>query len=704
MTGPSVSRRGVGARAARHLRMRAQPGEGGQTMPLVLGIILVLSLGTVVLVQNTFQQFPIVSKDVVQHEAYRAMQSGVNEYQYAVNANGDFAACGARFVNAAGTPSATRRSRRPRACAVRSASGRGCRYQEVDPPTGPRGGSSSTIPSSTSPRAISASTSWGRPGIKNQYNYQSAVITMQPLNGFLLNVLWLNYDQIDPTVVSQYGGGTCGGSPPTYAYYWTPNPNALQSNCQSLDFITADTLTGNLYSNDTVFVCGSPTFLNVETADPSEDWYEDGGGCSGAPTGDTVLTAPLTLGHSGGYSTLNVQGLGQAAALHDTFTIGLGSNTQTVTLSAAAAKNATTVSVNNFAPTITYPTGTPVNDNATGTWTSGVPIEPTPSDNGTLQTDAATNGCVYQGPTTITLNGAANTMTVNSPGTPIGKPTGAPGTSTSNDPLNAAANTANPCMAGTGGGTVAIPADGVVYVEGCQGSYITTSGGTTYCNGQNYTPLSAAGETGTTGDTVGDAIVQGSVNSPMTIGTDNNIIIDGNICYTDNVSGGTCTGTPAAPHTDVLGLVADNFVEINHPVVSNGHGGFNNASTCSSTLGAGTPTCDLSNPYIDAVILSLTDSFLVNNYTSGSALGTLNIYGTVDEDWRGPVGTFNGGGTIQTGYNKNYVYDPRLVYLSPPYYLNPGTSQWGFASFTVAAGSCKLATGSPNASACTTFP
>ncbi len=89
----------LGAGAARHLRMRATRGEGGQTMPLVLGIILVLSLGTVVLVQNTFQQFPIVSQDVVQHEAYRAMQSGLDEYQYAVNANADFAACSARFFN-----------------------------------------------------------------------------------------------------------------------------------------------------------------------------------------------------------------------------------------------------------------------------------------------------------------------------------------------------------------------------------------------------------------------------------------------------------------------------------------------------------------------------------------------------------------------------------------------------------------------------
>ena len=251
-------------------------------------------------------------------------------------------------------------------------------------------------------------------------------------------------------------------------------------------------------------------------------------------------------GHAG-YTSLNVQALGQAAAQGDTFTIGTGSTTQTVKLSAAAARGATTVQVNSFTANAAYPSGTPVNDNATGTWTSGVPIEPVPTDNSLLQAVAASNGCVYQGPTTITLNGSANTMTVNSPGTPSGKPAGAPGSSLSNDPLNAAANTTNVCVPSSWPGTVAVPANGVVYVEGClRRSYVTTSGSrpVTKCNGQTYNPLSAAGETGTGGDTTGDAIVQGSVNSPMTIGSANNIVIDGNICYTDDVSGGTCTTVP----------------------------------------------------------------------------------------------------------------------------------------------------------------
>ncbi len=772
---PTSRGRGRGAGAARQLRIRARRGEGGQTMPLVLGIILVLSLGTVVLVQNTFQQFPIVSHDVVQHEAYRAMQSGLDEYQYAVNANADFAACSARFYN----PSTKTYSN-----STLTSSSSVCSALSLGSWISVPGSGAANGPSAwflIDNPVINTATGYlsvniiGAAGRSSNYNYQTALVTMQPLNGFLLNVLWLNYDQTDPAVLTQYGGGTC-----TPAYFYTPNPNALGANCQNIDFVTADTLTGNLFMNDTVFVCGSPTFDNVETADPSEDWDEYGSGCSGSPTGDTTLSSGLTSGNA--YTTLSVAAIAQAEAVGDTLTMGLGSTTQTVTVSTAASIGATTIHVSSFVANAAYASGTPVNDNATGTWTSGVPVEPVPTDNSVLDTDAASNGCVYQGPTTITLNGTANTMTVNSPGTPAGMPTGAPGTSVSNDPLNAAANTTNVCVPASWPGTVAIPADGVVYVEGCQTTpvnYVTTSGGTTKCNNQTYNPLSAAGETGSGSDITGDAIVQGTVNSPMTIGSANNIVIDGNICYADNVSGGTCTALPSAPSTDVLGLVADNYVEINHPVTSDGHGGYNNVSSCSATLGSGLPTCDLQNPYIDAVILALNHSFLVNNYNSGSTLGTLNIYGTVDQDWRGPVGTFNSisttltsalasgstytslkvqalsqaanagdvftigtgstvenvtlsagaangattlsvtsftanaayatgtqvnGTTISSGYAKNYQYDPRLVYLSPPYYLNPGTSQWGFSAFTVDAGVCQLATGSPNTSDCTTFP
>jgi hypothetical protein len=580
-------------------------------MPLVLGIILVLTLGTVVLVQNTFEQFPIVTKDVIQHEAYRAMVSGLDEYQYAVNANANFAACSAKFVSGTGTTIGN--STLTGASSVCSALTFGT-WIPV-PGSGAANGPPSwflvdnpVINVATGNLSINIV---GAAGYANDYNYQSAVVTLQPLNGFLLNVLWINYDQTDPAVVNQYGNnGT-----PTCDYFWNPNPNALGNNCQIVDFISADSLTGNLFVNDTIFVCGSPTFQNIQTADPTE-MYLEGNGCSGTPA-------------------------------------------------------------------------------ISGTKADNVGVQPIPSDNSALTTQASLNGCLYEGPTTIVINGS--NMTVTSPDTPTGKPMGAPGTSTSNDALNDAANTANGCLPVSPATTVPVPANGVIFVETCQA--ITQVGGVTKCNGQTYNPLVNAGETGVGGVTAGDAIVQGTVNSPMTVGAANNIVIDGNICYSDAVSAGKCTAAPAAPSTNVLGLVAENYVEINHPVDNNG----NNVSTCSQTLGAGTATCDLSNPYIDAVILALNHSFLVNNYNTGNTLGTINLNGTIDQDWRGPVGTFNGGGIV-SGYAKNYQYDPRLIYLSPPYYLNPGTSQWGFAAFTVAAGACKLATGSPNSAACTGYP
>ena len=49
------------------------------------------------------------------------------------------------------------------------------------------------------------------------------------------------------------------------------------------------------------------------------------------------------------------------------------------------------------------------------------------------------------------------------------------------------------------------------------------------------------------------------------------------------------------------------------------------------------------------------------------------------EKFRGPVGTFNGGTnppTLISGYNKDYAYDTRLKYLSPPYFLSPTQSAW----------------------------
>jgi hypothetical protein len=82
----------------------------------------------------------------------------------------------------------------------------------------------------------------------------------------------------------------------------------------------------------------------------------------------------------------------------------------------------------------------------------------------------------------------------------------------------------------------------------------------------------------------------------------------------------------------------------------------------------------LENPVIDAAILSTNHSWIVDNYKCGTKLGTLTVWGSIAQFWRGPVGTSGSGGT---GYIKSYNYDNRLVNQQPPSFLSPtSASSW----------------------------
>ena len=84
---------------------------------------------------------------------------------------------------------------------------------------------------------------------------------------------------------------------------------------------------------------------------------------------------------------------------------------------------------------------------------------------------------------------------------------------------------------------------------------------------------------------------------------------------------------------------------------------------------------------IDAAILSVGHSFIVQNYFSGAALSTasddttkLRVRGSILQKFRGPVGVPG-----SNGYLKNYVFDTRLLSAPPPYFLRPLTSPWKVA-------------------------
>jgi len=343
---------------------------------------------------------------------------------------------------------------------------------------------------------------------------------------------------------------------PPYAYGSDPSPTwavancvkyrALRnSSCADPDFITADNLKGPVKTNDSISVCGSPTF--------------------GRTSGDLIELNGSTPGWEG---------------------CGSGSSP-------------------NFVGTVDWPAG----------------VLPLPQSNSELEA-AADPGYVFSGETTIVLNGTGMTIT-----------TGV----TSANPLGTTV-------------TKSIPPSGVIYVE--NGTAGCTLG---YARQQVYS-------TGTVGSSTsppfnymktpgcGNVWVKGSYGGDLTIGADNDIVI------MDDLKRSTTTPTA------LLGLIANNFVRVFHPV------SFSSTSSCTNNGGP-------LSIEIEAAMLALNQSFISDNWYCGSPLGTLKVTGAIAQKFRGTVGTHSGG-VVQTGYAKDYNYNNELRYREPPYFVNPTESSW----------------------------
>ena len=80
---------------------------------------------------------------------------------------------------------------------------------------------------------------------------------------------------------------------------------------------------------------------------------------------------------------------------------------------------------------------------------------------------------------------------------------------------------------------------------------------------------------------------------------------------------------------------------------------------------------------IEAAVLAVAHSFIVDNFACGAPLGTVHIKGALAQKFRGRLaGTGIAGGGVSAGYLKDYQYDDRLKFRSPPYFLAPTISAW----------------------------
>jgi Tfp pilus assembly protein PilX len=204
------------------------------------------------------------------------------------------------------------------------------------------------------------------------------------------------------------------------------------------------------------------------------------------------------------------------------------------------------------------------------------------------------------------------------------------------------------------GGTATIdpPPNGVIYVKN------DTTACPAYQPLNPYAGTAAAPNSENIPATCGDAWVSGTYSSDLTIAAANDVIVNGDVIR---------DGSSDAR----LGLIADNFVRVYHPVTRSTL----NAQTCTE------PSSPINGRRIDAAILSLLHSFMVDNYYCGSAIGTLTINGVIAQKFRGAVGTSGGSGG-GTGFQKNYTYDGRLSYKGPPHFLDPVLAAWKLKGFT----------------------
>jgi type II secretory pathway pseudopilin PulG len=180
-----------------------------------------------------------------------------------------------------------------------------------------------------------------------------------------------------------------------------------------------------------------------------------------------------------------------------------------------------------------------------------------------------------------------------------------------------------------------LPANGVIYASNSTG-----------CTGE-YSPFNVVYEPAKISP-CGNINIEGNFAKPLTIAAANNVVIMSNLTK--------------ANADAMLGLVANNFIRVYHPVEMS-------SGTCSSS--SKNLTGSITNPKIEAALLAINHSFVVDNYKCGAQLGTLNVTGAIAQKYRGAVGT-----TGSTGYIKSYEYDDKFRTNEPPEFTSPEKTAW----------------------------
>lgn len=288
-----------------------------------------------------------------------------------------------------------------------------------------------------------------------------------------------------------------------------------------------------------------------------------------------------------------------------------------------------------------------------------------------LPAEVALAGCLYTGPTSIEFL-ANGRMKVISPWTRYTNTTGDGATGGSNParcgtpgPTGLAKTTGSGASRSYVGQEIDVPSNSVIYVQNVP----KTAGDVNRHEGADArTPnwsdqVKCASDTASnigypaSGEkvpfaaayscTAGDVYVKGTLQGRATVSAENFVYVTGDLTY-------------KSQEDDMLGLVGQNAVWVWNPLNNS------NAPMLSK------------NRTIQAAILSVQHTFMVQNYGAGGNRGTLTVYGAIAQKFRGPVGTGDGGAPT-SGYAKSYTYDDRFYNQAPPKFLSPVTTTYGIS-------------------------
>ena len=647
-------------------RRRSFAETGQAILALVIGLAVAIVAGASLMAEQVIQHDPLVHSDEVQHFAYRALEAGINSFLSESNKNPNLLTC-----NSGSKPGGQ--------CVPTDF----LSWKKVGGTTATSSHGTTVVPEyyawgdptfcftyrcpynttkTKTPVLFVRVTIYGAAGYTTAHiNYFRSSIHLNAINGFLTHIFWTTHEASDPTL------STTVSTPPHCTYDWANGykgaPTSSPAKCSEVFFGGSTQVYGPIYSNDSIYIATKPTLGPTQTADPK---------C-------LFMASPA--------------------------------NSPTNCLTVAQERGATP----------------PVNQTATAKAgdKSGQPLHPIPGTDSTLEQYANFDGCVYNGPTTIEFDGT-DKMTVWSKDT-------AQRTASATKPKCPSTHTVKGTPVATN--TAYVPnlthGNGVIYV---QTAATCTPGANPF---DNYTagangPLAQWAKTPANGkyyynwwgphtktpNCEADAFVSdnphsGGVQGQLTIGSSNDVVITGTIKYTD------CGKTPTTFNStvtrpcrfntkstnDSLGLIAQNYIVINHPLKDTcaGVGGCRVypvtqkqvLATACTTAALGTPAAAVCNPVpdkntsvltVDAAILALNHSFAVDNedYINGgspsgngvgSPDGQLRIYGTIDQKWRGVVAIPG-----SNGYVKDYDWNSVGAVVTPPHYLAPGTASWAISS------------------------